>query len=132
MRSALKPEVLKMAPETQKLQTTLCRLAGQAIADYRMVDDGDTVMVCLSGSKDKYTILDILLILQQSVAIEFKLIAMSLEQKRPGIPAHVLQYYLAERGVPFHIETRDTYSIVKRLIPEGKTASSIYSRLRRG
>ncbi len=114
------------------MQTRLCRLVGQAIADYRMIEDGDKVMVCLSGGKDSHGLLEILLSIRSRAPIHFDIIAVNLDQKQPGFPAHVLPEYLTRRGVPFHIETRDTYSVVKRLIPEGQTTCSLCSRLRRG
>jgi tRNA 2-thiocytidine biosynthesis protein TtcA len=122
----------KTAYENNKLHKRLCRLVGQAIGDFNMIEEGDKVMVCLSGGKDSYGLLDILLTLRERAPINFDIIAVNLDQKQPNFPAHVLPEYLARLGVPFHIETQDTYSIVKRVVPEGKTTCALCSRLRRG
>jgi tRNA 2-thiocytidine biosynthesis protein TtcA len=122
----------KQSYEAGKLVKRLRRLVGQAIADYGMIAGGDRVMVCLSGGKDSYALLDILLHFRQHAPIRFDLVAVNLDQKQPGFPQHVLSEYLSRLGVPFRIETQDTYSVVKRLIPEGATMCSLCSRLRRG
>ncbi len=115
-----------------KLQKRLRRLVGTAITDYNMIEEGDRVMVCLSGGKDSYTMLEILLNLQISAPVKFDIVAVNMDQKQPGFPEHVLPEYLTQRGVPFYILEKDTYSIVKELTPEGKTYCAVCSRLRRG
>jgi tRNA 2-thiocytidine biosynthesis protein TtcA len=122
----------KAAYENNKLHKRLCRLVGQAIGDFNMIEDGDKVMVCLSGGKDSYGLLDILLTLRERAPIRFDIVAVNLDQKQPNFPAHVLPEYLTKIDVPFHIENQDTYSIVKRVVPEGKTTCALCSRLRRG
>ncbi|MBI5923429.1 MAG: tRNA 2-thiocytidine(32) synthetase TtcA [Betaproteobacteria bacterium] len=122
----------KLRREAIKLGKRLRRHTGQAIVDYNMIENGDRVMVCLSGGKDSFGLLDILIYLREHAPIEFEIIAVNIDQKQPGFPAEVLPNYLNEIGVPFRIEEQDTYSIVKRVVPEGKTTCALCSRLRRG
>lgn len=116
----------------QQLQKRLRRDVGRAIDDYAMIEQGDNVMVCLSGGKDSYAMLDILMQLQKSAPIQFDILAVNLDQKQPGFPEHVLPAYLTEVGVDFHVIEKDTYSVVKEVIEEGKTTCGLCSRMRRG
>ena len=129
---AIEPAPRREIREGNKLNKRLRRNVGQAIMDYNMIVEGDRVMVCVSGGKDSYGLLDILLTLKDASPVRFDVIAVNLDQKQPGFPAHVLPGYLAARGVPYRIAEQDTYSVVKRLIPEGGTMCSLCSRLRRG
>nr|WP_319565023.1 tRNA 2-thiocytidine(32) synthetase TtcA [uncultured Rhodoferax sp.] len=122
----------KIEREVHKLEKRLCRQVGQAIIDFNMIEEGDRVMVCVSGGKDSFGLLDILLKLQKRAPIHFDIVAVNLDQKQPGFPAHILPEYLSKLGIEYHIETQDTYSIVKKVVPEGKTMCSLCSRLRRG
>ena len=126
------PAKEKLPVELTRLSKRLHRQVGQAVVDFNMIEAGDKVMVCVSGGKDSYALLDILIDLRARAPIRFDIVAVNLDQKQPGFPEHVLPDYLSRLGVPFHIENQDTYSIVKRVIPEGKTMCSLCSRLRRG
>ena len=125
-------DIRKVVFEENKLEKKLCRLVGQAIGDFGMIEDGDKVMVCVSGGKDSYAMLDILMKLRERAPIHFDIVAVNLDQKQPNFPVETLPNYLRSLGIQFHIEEQDTYSIVKRVIPEGKTTCGLCSRLRRG
>lgn len=128
----MQPTAKQQLINFNKLKKRLRRNVGRAIQDFNMIEEGDRVMVCLSGGKDSYTLLDILMNLRHNAPVRFELVAVNLDQEQPGFPEQVLPGYLAELGIPFHIIERDTYSVVKRVIPEGKTTCGLCSRLRRG
>jgi tRNA 2-thiocytidine biosynthesis protein TtcA len=132
MHVARRPDARKRITEENKLAKRLRRQVGEAIADFNLIEAGDRVMVCVSGGKDSYGLLDTLLALRAKAPVEFDLVAVNLDQKQPGFPARVLPEYLAARGVPYRIVEQDTYAVVKRVIPEGKTMCGLCSRLRRG